>query len=789
MKKIANTFLLLSAFSFAFVACQKEIDKVIDQPQNDNTLVVSLTADIESSDADTKTSISGTTPSWTVGDKVTVVYTNSSDAVVTAESTGLASAASPATFSVTLTDPKTAVSAYAYYPSNDKSATSSTATLVIPSTQEPTTGTSFDGAADILISEGFTPASSVNAGFRRLGAVLKVHVSHASIASEKILNLSVQGPNALAGDVAVRLSDGVATGISNGSNKVTADYGEGVFTAGAADKYVYLIVYPQTLTSGSTLTISGETDNYSFSKSVDLSKDLVLKPGHIQPINVTLASVTLKDKVFFEERFSEAAGTMGWSGTGIASGTFKADNTWTTSNQYGAGGAARFGTGSKQGEATTSSISISPALYQTQAIKLSFKAGAWDYKDENTDLTISSSNCTLKSSGSAVTKVEMKKGDWTEYTLDVTSISGAITITFQGKTTDNSRFFLDDVCVYYGTKPVEKLSPGLAFSASTASAYLGETASFTEPTLTNTHSLDITYASDDEDVATVAADGQVTLVGAGTANISATFAGDATYKSQTVSYELTVSTPTITVEPAGGITMGGSNGDKTTITITATHAWTATLNAAASTARGAAYKITDGSDALISGTVSGTAGVTTIKFVALGDGDPDEVTSFGTITFTDNLYAATNTGAINIKQAVKGGGGTDYTTLYTTSSNVTVSSDESKNVSIGGKSFDAKKANKGSSVSITIPANTTTVHLFIAAWNGEGQDVTVTGGTISNASITADSAISGSSSTYTLAGTISDYYRTITPSSSSTTSITINTASKKRIVVWGVNEE
>ena len=64
---------------------------------------------------------------------------------------------------------------------------------------------------------------------------------------------------------------------------------------------------------------------------------------------------------------------------------------------------------------------------------------------------------------------------------------------------------------------------------------------FEEPTLTNDENLDVTYSSDNENVATVnPSTGAVTLVAAGTANIIATFSGNNTYKHTTAQYELTV---------------------------------------------------------------------------------------------------------------------------------------------------------------------------------------------------------------------------------------------------------
>ena len=61
--------------------------------------------------------------------------------------------------------------------------------------------------------------------------------------------------------------------------------------------------------------------------------------------------------------------------------------------------------------------------------------------------------------------------------------------------------------------------------------------------LTNPHSVAVTYESSDTDVAEVASDGTVTIKAQGSATISASFDGDATYKPASVSYELTVNEP------------------------------------------------------------------------------------------------------------------------------------------------------------------------------------------------------------------------------------------------------
>lgn len=85
----------------------------------------------------------------------------------------------------------------------------------------------------------------------------------------------------------------------------------------------------------------------------------------------------------------------------------------------------------------------------------------------------------------------------------------------------------------------EKADPELSLSATDVTATMGK--EFTPPTLTNPHSVAVTYSSSNENVATVDANsGAVTLVAPGKTEIDINFAGDATYKAAKLSYNLTV---------------------------------------------------------------------------------------------------------------------------------------------------------------------------------------------------------------------------------------------------------
>ena len=92
---------------------------------------------------------------------------------------------------------------------------------------------------------------------------------------------------------------------------------------------------------------------------------------------------------------------------------------------------------------------------------------------------------------------------------------------------------------------IAKNENGLSFSAATATGTVGKP--FTPPTLSNEHALPVAISSSRPYVASVDADGNVTLNSAGETVISAYFAGDGVYDASTVSYTLTVSKGTATV--------------------------------------------------------------------------------------------------------------------------------------------------------------------------------------------------------------------------------------------------
>ena len=113
----------------------------------------------------------------------------------------------------------------------------------------------------------------------------------------------------------------------------------------------------------------------------------------------------------------------------------------------------------------------------------------------------------------------------------------------------------------YVSAPDNRDSAPISWSAATGTATWSSSGiSSTLPSLTNNSNLAVTYSSDNLSVATVAADGTVTIVGVGEAEISATYDGsdnNAPYKTTKVVYTLTVTdnrtaVATPTFSPAAG---------------------------------------------------------------------------------------------------------------------------------------------------------------------------------------------------------------------------------------------
>lgn len=159
------------------------------------------------------------------------------------------------------------------------------------------------------------------------------------------------------------------------------------------------------------------------------------------------------ENLVFYESFDKNDGTGGndgkWSGS-IASNDIQYDVAgWTCENEKGANKCARFGANKTKGKATTPAL----AGLEGDAI-LTFKAAPWG--DEGGKMTVSISNGTIENS-----KFDLSNQTFTEYSV---KIRGGATskITF---TSENNRFFLDEVKVVAIVKEPKEPTVTLGFTA------------------------------------------------------------------------------------------------------------------------------------------------------------------------------------------------------------------------------------------------------------------------------------------------------------------------------------
>lgn len=268
---------------------------------------------------------------------------------------------------------------------------------------------------------------------------------------------------------------------------------------------------------------------------------------------ISAATASAQTKTYYlYDSFDGCSGKGGtdtnWSGstvTGIRTNIVAKLEGWSFNDGFAGSQCAWFGYSS-----TEIGYAITPSLDITGNGKIVFKAGSFTGQDAATTLEISveSGSATLSSNSFSLTA-----GKFKEYTVNISKASSGLRIKIAASK-ETERFFFDEFYAYReeggesggeggggSSEEVGTTDPGISFSASSCVAFVGKDP--TLPTFNNPNNLTgITFASSNEAVATVdAATGKVTPTGStGKSTISATYAGDATYKASTVTYELSV---------------------------------------------------------------------------------------------------------------------------------------------------------------------------------------------------------------------------------------------------------
>lgn len=350
-------------------------------------------------------------------------------------------------------------------------------------------------------------------------------------------------------------------------NEITITFEEGTAPK-ASDFQLWYNVLPTAYTS---MSFEVKTANHTL--TLNKNKGGNFAAGKIYKIHKEKVTWTeIRNVTFFYESFDSCDGTGGndgkWSGQ-IASNTLETkslDNpSWAFENEKSANKCARLGTGDKAGKATTPALGIN-----TSTATLSFKAGAWNGSSESTTINVTANN------GGTVepSTITLKKGEWTDYTCTISEATENTTLTFAASQEKNNRFFLDEVMVYHGNKPVvaKKLEQNIAFEKGNYSVLLADKDSFESPKV-NGNKTPVSYSITlgegvAQDAITIdPTTGKVTINAIGTATITATAEETEEYKAASANYVLTVTTESTYKKYDGTLTENPFNADNKTATI------------------------------------------------------------------------------------------------------------------------------------------------------------------------------------------------------------------------------
>ena len=378
MKKTIKSFIAIAASIAALVSCAKEVSAPVDE-SNEKLIELTLVASNPEAQPATRTEMVGTKPYWSVGDAIGVSDGTNTNYSFT---TGITTASTTASFSGSTSVSSTL---YAYYPytSNGVGGFSENtyygAKVDLPGNQNPT-ATSFDGKADIMVAKQFTvdPENTTveNLEFARLGAIVKIVLidkDNKMTGTQHPATVSMTAGSPLTGRVVIDMQNQeLHAPYYNASSTVTANYTADTKYAIDGTNATYLIVYPQTLVEGSTLSIAASTEDYALSKDITVpAGGIELLPGKITTLKIKFdasnitsdsgAALPFNDDMAWANNGDSDDGTD--IGSSISSSDYSNGLYTTGSKAYKGKGGLKLGTSSYSGYITTKELDLSGAFY------------------------------------------------------------------------------------------------------------------------------------------------------------------------------------------------------------------------------------------------------------------------------------------------------------------------------------------------------------------------------------------------------------------------------------------
>lgn len=341
MKGILKISALAVITAFALTSCAKEETR---PSTSENSLhFIITTADNVELKSFIDNNHNGTyTPKWSKDDKL-AIFVGDITASTTAPTATLSNTAETgitASFDGTVPTDLTEGSFLSFSPAATfaKGYTDGTVGINLLEIQTPSSLT-IDQACDVLVAKpcdfradnGTVKINDLY--FKRIFSIVKVNLKGVeALNGEKVTSFTLSAPATLTGRAAVDLSTASISQWNTQNKSVIAKYTTDNPEFGGvngSENTVWFVVNPTTVASGSVVTFSGETENYTFSKDVTLSKDLVFPQSQMAVINLTIGEGNYTAKTaetrIFVEGFDNVKTTKtqlqpsvtGASGTGV----------------------------------------------------------------------------------------------------------------------------------------------------------------------------------------------------------------------------------------------------------------------------------------------------------------------------------------------------------------------------------------------------------------------------------------------------------------------------------------
>lgn len=363
MKRLFKFAMFVALAATTFTACQKDNT---EPNELGGGKLVKMTFHAGNPEIGTavRTEMEGLTPYWSVGD---VIGVSTDGTTKQAQFTNDApERAQRTTFTGEI---ETSDVYYAYYPytSNGlgEAEGNKGAKIDLPSNQSPT-ATSFDGKADILVSQPIS-GEITSLKFRRLVGIAKIVLKDNT--ADNLLNgqhvssltMTVSDKNLAGRCIVDLLNYTMYEPYYNGSKSIQATYTAATTYPIDGTGASYLCVYPQELAAESTLTIEASTEGYSIKKEITLPSAIKLEAGKITTLNIGLTEEHLTAEAAglalpFSDDFSWINTT---SNTALKIDEYPEGKYTATAYTYMNSGCLKFGSSKYEGYFTTAALDLS----------------------------------------------------------------------------------------------------------------------------------------------------------------------------------------------------------------------------------------------------------------------------------------------------------------------------------------------------------------------------------------------------------------------------------------------